>query len=72
MLEHRTNAEIAAMLFIEVSTVKSHVRKILGKLGVHGRRDLFEDRWNLADVRHRAAEFRGTDGHGVSAGSSGK
>lgn len=41
MVERLTNADIAARLTIEVSTVKTHVRGILRKLGVDSRRDLF-------------------------------
>lgn len=62
VLQHRTNAQIASMLFIELSTVKSHVRKVLGKLGVHGRQELFEDSWNRADLRYRDADYRRTAG----------
>jgi DNA-binding NarL/FixJ family response regulator len=32
-----TNAEIAAVLYVSVNTVKSHVRGILNKLGVEHR-----------------------------------
>lgn len=38
--EGRANDEIAEMLVIEVSTVKTHVRSILRKLGVSTRREL--------------------------------
>lgn len=58
ILQHRTNAQIANRLVIELPTVKSHVRKILGKLGVRGRQELFEDRWNLMDARYRNAAHR--------------
>jgi two-component system, NarL family, nitrate/nitrite response regulator NarL len=34
-----SNKEIAASLFIQVSTVKNHVHRILEKLGVEGRRE---------------------------------
>lgn len=40
VLERRSNAEIADELFIEVSTVKTHVSKILQKLGMPNREDL--------------------------------
>ena len=41
MLARRTNAQIAQELFIGVVTVKTHVRGVLGKLGVARRGDLF-------------------------------
>jgi two-component system, NarL family, response regulator DevR len=41
MLQRLTNAQIANELFIELPTVKTHVRNILGKLGLRSRRDLF-------------------------------
>ena len=41
MIEGLTNPDVAARLTIEVSTVKTHVRSILRKLGVDNRRDLF-------------------------------
>ncbi|MFC7485795.1 response regulator [Knoellia sp. CPCC 206453] len=41
MIEGLTNPDMAARLTIEVSTVKTHVRSILRKLGVDNRRDLF-------------------------------
>lgn len=41
MLQHLTNAQIGNELFIELPTVKSHVRSILAKLGLHSRRELF-------------------------------
>ena len=44
VLEHlqlgRSNAEIAMMLHVGVETIKTHVRNIYRKLGVHTRRDL--------------------------------
>ena len=42
MLQHFTNAQIADELVVGMSTVKTHVRNILGKLGITSRRDLFE------------------------------
>lgn len=41
MLQHFTNAQIADELVVELTTVKTHVRNILGKLGITSRRDLF-------------------------------
>lgn len=41
MLQRFTNAQIARDLFIELPTVKTHVRRILSKLGVSTRRELF-------------------------------
>lgn len=49
LLEHRTNPEIAADLFLEVSTVKTHVRNVLRKLGLPTRRALFTDVRGPAD-----------------------
>lgn len=40
MVEGLGNAQIATHLTVEVSTVKTHVRRILRKLGVANRRDL--------------------------------
>jgi LuxR family maltose regulon positive regulatory protein len=37
MAEGRSNHEIAASLIIAVSTVKSHINNIFGKLGVASR-----------------------------------
>ena len=41
MLQRRTNAQIAQELFIELPTVKTHVRGVLAKLGVARRGELF-------------------------------
>lgn len=41
MLQHLTNAQIAAELVVELATVKTHVRNVLAKLGVSNRRELF-------------------------------
>jgi DNA-binding NarL/FixJ family response regulator len=43
ILQHATNAEIAAALFVELTTVKSHVRNILRKLEMSSRRELLSD-----------------------------
>ena len=40
--EGKTNKEIASSLFVEVSTVKSHINKIYSKLGVKNREDALE------------------------------
>jgi DNA-binding CsgD family transcriptional regulator len=40
ILEGRSNKEIAAALFISLSTVKSHINSIYKKLGVNSRKDL--------------------------------
>lgn len=41
MLQRYTNSAIADELYIELPTVKSHVRSILRKLGLASRRELF-------------------------------
>jgi LuxR family maltose regulon positive regulatory protein len=33
----RSNPEMARMLYVEVNTVKTHLKRLYGKLGVHGR-----------------------------------
>ena len=42
MLQRYSNAEIARELFIGIPTVKTHVSKVLQKLGVGSRKDLFD------------------------------
>lgn len=42
MLQRYTNAEIGRELFISIPTVKTHVSKVLQKLGLDSRKDLFE------------------------------
>ncbi|MGH8834299.1 MAG: LuxR C-terminal-related transcriptional regulator, partial [Actinomycetes bacterium] len=43
----RSTEEIAAEMFISVNTVKTHVRKILGKLSVSKRNDAVRRAWEL-------------------------
>ncbi|WP_169787653.1 response regulator [Luteipulveratus mongoliensis] len=42
MLDRLTNQQIAEALTVEITTVKSHVRSLLRKLGMESRRDLFD------------------------------
>lgn len=42
MLQRFTNAQIANELVVELTTVKTHVRSILRKLGLRNRRELFD------------------------------
>ena len=53
--EHRTNAEIAARLYISVRTVESHVSSLLRKLMV-------DDRRGLVDVAESLGAEAGSDG----------
>jgi LuxR family maltose regulon positive regulatory protein len=39
LADGRTNQEIAEAMFVSVNTVKSHLKNIYGKLGVHNRRE---------------------------------
>ncbi|MEV6554247.1 LuxR C-terminal-related transcriptional regulator [Nocardia sp. NPDC051756] len=55
--QHRSNAEIAAQLFISVRTVETHVSALLRKVGVADRRAL----------AGRAAEFEQTEDSGAAA-----
>jgi DNA-binding NarL/FixJ family response regulator len=57
LLERMTNQEIAVELSIAVTTVKSHVRSVLVKLGAASRRDLFR-----ASREHRDGDRLSADG----------
>jgi len=38
LAEHRTNQEIAQAMCVSVNTVKTHLKNVYGKLGVHSRK----------------------------------
>jgi DNA-binding CsgD family transcriptional regulator len=39
IIEGKTNKEIAAINYVEVSTIKTHINNIYAKLGLHNRRE---------------------------------
>lgn len=43
VLRRHTNAQIGRALHIEISTVKTHVKHVLRKLGLQSRRELFDE-----------------------------
>lgn len=43
VLTRRTNTQIAGELGVEITTVKTHVRSVLRKLGITSRRELFDE-----------------------------
>ena len=51
LLQGLSNAEIAELMTVELSTVKTHVRGVLHKLGVASRREL------VGQVSHHRAQF---------------
>ena len=46
-----TNAQISARLYISVETVKTHMRNILAKFGLHGKAEIKKalERWNFSE-----------------------
>jgi DNA-binding CsgD family transcriptional regulator len=46
----KTNAEVAALLFMSVNTVRSNLRRIYGKLGIRSRGELSHALRNLSDA----------------------
>ena len=46
----KTNAEVAALLFMSVNTVRSNLRRIYGKLGIRSRGELSNALRNLSDA----------------------
>lgn len=48
----RTNTEIAAELFISLSTVKSHLASLHNKLGVRDRVEIASWAWETGLARH--------------------
>lgn len=49
ILSGKSNKEIASSLFIEVSTVKTHINKIYGKLNVKSRKEVMELKQHIAE-----------------------
>lgn len=63
----RTNAEIAADLFLAESTVKSHLKSVFGKLGVSSRSEAAETALTFQASPHRLPEPT-SHAHGRTAG----
>jgi DNA-binding NarL/FixJ family response regulator len=49
-----SNAEIASELTLEVSTVKSHVSRLLSRLGIRNRESLIAFAWSLGQIPSEA------------------